>query len=79
MTVAVSEEDLADSHGTQASADTILDFLEEAWVSVDTYLGPPEECPLDSVVLSGRSEKTQVKDVWHSRDLDSLLVESAAV
>ena len=37
MTVAVSEEDLADSHGTQASADTILDFLEEAWVSVKVH------------------------------------------
>ena len=44
---------------------------------VATDPGPPEERTLDSVVLSGRSEKPQVKDVWHSTDLDSLLVESA--
>ena len=47
---------------------------------VDTDPGPPEECLLDSVVLSGRSEKKlkKVKDVSHSTDFDSLLVEAAA-
>ena len=30
---------------------------------VDTYPGPPEERTLDSVVLSGRSENTQVNEV----------------
>ena len=76
--LSVSEEHLADSHGTQALADTVLDFLEEAWVLVDTNLGPPEEHTLDSVVLSGRSENTQVNEVWHWTDFDSLLVEAAA-
>ena len=33
------EEHLADSHGTQASDDTVLDFPEEAWVLVDTDAG----------------------------------------
>ena len=61
----VSEEHLADLHGTQALA-------EEA------NLGPPEERTLDSVVLSGRSENTQVNKVWHWTDFDSLLVEAAA-
>ena len=28
--LSVSEEHLADSHGTRASADTVLDFQEEA-------------------------------------------------
>ena len=63
---------------TQALADTVLDFLKEAWVPVDTDPGPPEECTLDSIILNGRSEKTQVNKVWHSTDLDSLLVEAAA-
>ena len=50
---------------------------------VDTDPGPPEERTLDSVVQSGHSgeekeRKKQVKDVWHSTDLDSLLVEAAA-
>ena len=34
--LSVSEEHLADSHGTQALANTVLDFPEEAWVPVDT-------------------------------------------
>ena len=59
----VSEEHLADSHGTRASADTVLDFPEEARVPVDTDPGPPEERTLDSVVPSGRSENTQVNEV----------------
>ena len=62
--LSVSEEYLADSHGTRTSADTVPDFPEEAWVLVDTDPGPPEEPTLDSVVLNGRSEKNQVKDVW---------------
>ena len=76
--LSVSKEHLEDSHGTQASADTILNFPEEAWVLVDTDPAPPEECMLDSVVLSGHSENTQVNEVWHWTDLDSLLVEAAA-
>ena len=76
--LSVSEEHLADSHGTRTSADTVVDFPEEARVPVDTDPGPPEERTLDSVVLSGRSENTQVKGVWHLTDLDSLLVEAAA-
>ena len=76
--ISVSEEHLADSHGTRASADTVLDFPEEAWVPVDTDPGRPEERTLDSVVLSGRSENTQVNEVWHWTDFDSLLVETAA-
>ena len=59
-TLFVSEEHLADSHGTQASADTVLDFPEEARVPVDTDPGLPEERMLDSVILSGQSENTQV-------------------
>ena len=55
--LSVSKEHLADSHGTRVSADTVLDFPEEAWVPVNTDPGPPEECTLDSVILSGRSEK----------------------
>ena len=50
----------------------------EASVPVDTDPGPPEEGTLDSVVLSGRSENTQVNEVWHWTDLDSLLVKAAA-
>ena len=46
-------------------------------MQVDTDPDPPEERTLDSVVLSVRSGKKQVKDVWHSTDLDSLLAESA--
>jgi len=61
--LSVSEEHLADSYGTRASADTVLDFPEEALVPVDTDPGPPEERTLDSVVLSGRSENTKVNDV----------------
>ena len=76
--LSVSEEHLADSHGTRVSADTVLDFPEEAWVPVDTDPGPPEELALDSVVLSGQSENTQVIEVWHWTDLDSLLVEAPA-
>ena len=76
--LSISEEHLVDSHGTQALADTILDFPEEAWVLVDNDLGLQEECTLDSVVLSGWSENTQVNEVWHWTDLDSLLVEVAA-
>ena len=76
--LSISEEHLEDSHGTQASADTVLDFPDEAKVPVDTDPGPPEEHMLDSVVLSGRSENTQVNEVWHWTDLDSLLVEAAA-
>ena len=75
--LSVSEEHLADSHGTWALADTALGFPEEAWVPVDTDPGPPEEHMLDSVVLSGRFENPQVKHVWHSTDLDSLLVDAA--
>ena len=46
---------------------------------VDTDPSPLEERTLDSVVLSGRSKERekQVKDVWHSTDLDSLLVKAA--
>ena len=44
-------------------------------MQVDTDPDPPEERTFDFVVLSGRSEKLQVKDVWHSTDSDSLLVE----
>ena len=73
----VSEEHPVDSHGTWASADTILDFPEEAQVLVDTDPGLPDECTLDSVILSGWSENTQVNEVWHWTDLDSLLVEVA--
>ena len=76
--LSISEEHLADSHRTWALADTILNFPEEAWVLVDTDLGPPEERTLVSVVLSGRSENTQVNEVWHWTDLDSLLVVAAA-
>ena len=76
--LSISEEHLVDSHGTQALADTILNFPEEAWVLVDNDLGLQEECTLDSVVLSGWSENTQVNEVWHWTDLDSLLVEVAA-
>ena len=61
--LSVSEEHLADSHGTRASADTVLDFPEEARVPADTNPGLPEECMLDSVILSGRSENTQVNEV----------------
>ena len=75
--LSVSEEHLADSHRTRASADTVLDFPEEAWVLVNTDPGLPDECMLDSVVLSGRSENTQINEVWHWTDLDSLLVEAA--
>ena len=50
--LSVSEEHLADSHGTRALADTVLDFPEEARVPVDTYPGPPEEHTLDSPVPS---------------------------
>ena len=75
----ISKEHLADLHGTWASADTILDFPEEAWVPADTDPGLPEERMLDSVVLSGRSENTQVNEVWHWTDLDSLLVEAAVI
>ena len=52
--------------------------MEEAWVLVDTDPGPPEERTLDSVILSGRSQNTQVNEFWHGIDLDSLLVEAAA-
>ena len=76
--LSISEEHLADSHGTRASANTVLDFLEEAWVPADTDPGLPDERTLDSVILSGRSENTQVNEVWHWTDLDSLLVEVAA-
>ena len=55
--LSVSEEHLADSHGTRASADTVPDFLE-----VDTDPGPPEERTLDSVVLNGRSKKEKEKE-----------------
>ena len=61
--LSVSEEHLADSHGTWASADTVLDFPEEARVPVDTDLGLPEERTLDSVILSGRYENTHVNEV----------------
>ena len=61
--LSVSEEHLADSHGTQALANTVLDFPEEARVPADTDPGPPEGRRLDSVVLSGRSENTQVNEV----------------
>ena len=74
--LSVSEEHLADSHGTRASADTVPDFPE-----VDTDPGPPEERTLDSVVLNGRSKKKKkkkkkkkVQDVWYSTDLNSRLV-----
>ena len=60
--LSVSEEHLADSHGTRASADTVLDFPEEARAPVDTDPGSPEERTLDSVVLSGRSEKEKRKE-----------------
>ena len=50
--LSVSEEHLEDSHGTWVSADTVLDFPEEARVPVDTDPCPPEERTLDSVVLS---------------------------
>ena len=99
--LSVSEEHLADSHGTWASADTVFGFPEEALVPADTDPGPPEERALDSVVLSGCSGKKEekkkrkrkkkkkkagggggggkkFKDVLHSTDLDSLLVEAAA-
>ena len=75
--LSVSKEHSVDLHGTRASADTILDFPEEAWVPVDTDPGPPEEHKLDSVILSGQSENTQVNEVWHWTDLGSLLVEAA--
>ena len=65
--LSVSEEHLADLHGTQVSADTILDFPEEAWVPVETNPGPPEERTFDSVVLSGRSENTQVNGLTLNR------------
>ena len=75
--LSVSEEHWANSHGTRMSADTVLDFPEEAWVPVETDPGLPNERTLDSVVLSGRSENTQVNEVWHWTDLDSVLVEAA--
>ena len=75
--LSVSKEHSVDLHGTRASADTILDFPEEAWVPVDTDPGLPEEHMLDSVILSGQSENTQVNEVWHWTDLGSLLVEAA--
>ena len=46
--LSVSEEHLADSHGTWVSADTVLDFPEEARVPADTDLGLPDERTLDS-------------------------------
>ena len=61
--LSVSEEHLADSHRTPASADTVLNFQEEAWVPVNTDLGLPDERTFDSVILSGRSENTQVNEV----------------
>ena len=76
--LSIYEEHLTDSRGTRALADTVLDFPEEAWVPVNTDPGQPEEHMLDSVVLSGCSENTQVNEVWHWTDLDSLLVEAAA-
>ena len=76
--LSISEEHLVDLHGTRASADTILNFLEEAWVLADTDPGLPDKRTLDSVILSGQSENTQVNEVWHWTDLDSLLVEAAA-
>ena len=75
--LSASEEYLADSHRTWASANTVLNFPEEAWIPVDTDPGPPEERTFDSVILSGRSENTQVNEVWHWTDLDSPLVEAA--
>ena len=68
----------AGSHGTRASADAGLDLPEEAWVPADTDPGPPEERTEDRAVLSGRSEKTHVSDVWHSTVFISFLVEAAA-
>ena len=70
--LSVSEEHLTDSHVTRASADTVPDFPE-----VDT-------ARRNHVRLSRpkwtfwRREKKEVKDVWHSTELDSLLVEAAA-
>ena len=61
--LSVSKEHLADSQGTRASADIVLDFPEEALVPVDTDPGPPEERTFDSVVLSGCSENTQFNEV----------------
>ena len=60
--LSVSKEHLVDSHGTRALANTVLDFPEEARVPVDTDPGLPEERMFDSVVLSGRSENTQVNE-----------------
>ena len=56
--LSVSEEHLADSHGTRVLADTVLDFPEEALFPVDTYPGPPEERTLDSPVLSQKLIKS---------------------
>ena len=68
------------SLGTRASANASLSLLEEAWVPADIDLGPPGEDALDSVILSGRSEKGEEKkkkkgkkkfeDVWRPTDLD---------
>ena len=37
--LSISKEHLADLHGTRVLADTVLDFLEEAWVPVNTDPG----------------------------------------
>ena len=59
-------------------ADASLDLPEEAWVLADTDPGPPEECAEDRTVLSGRSEKNHISDIWHSTVFISFLVEAAA-
>ena len=53
----------ADSHSARASAEAGPDFLEEAWVPVDTDPGPPETSTTEWTVCSGVSEETQVRSV----------------
>ena len=54
-----------------------LTSQRKPWVPVNIDLGPPEACTLDSAVLSERSKKTHVREVWHSTDFTSFLVETA--
>ena len=53
----------ADSRSARASAEAVSDFLEEAWVPVDTDPGPPEISATEWTVCSGVSEETQVRSV----------------
>ena len=49
----------ADLHSARASAEAGPDFLEEAWVPVDTDPGLPETSTTEWTVCTGMSEETQ--------------------